>query len=130
MIVRGSIRLKFVHAVAVLLFLTMAVIQLNDPDPLYWFTVYAAVAGLAGSCFVGKHSAPVSRIALGMVLAGLLMSAPGAVDYMAAQDFSSIYGQMMAEKPYVEAAREFGGLAIAALYLLLVERWMLSAGRA
>lgn len=130
MIVRGSIRLKFVHAVAVLLFLTMAVIQLNDPDPLYWFSVYAVVAWLAGGCFVGRRSAPVSRIALGMVLAGLLMSAPGAVDYMAAQDFSSIYGQMMAEKPYVEAAREFGGLAIAALYLLLVERWMLSAGRA
>ena len=117
----GTRMLKYFHSIAALLFLTMAVIQLNDPDPLYWVAAYLAVAIVSGARYFGNSLEVLSKIALGMVLAGLLISVPGVIDYFAAEDYASIYGRMAVEKPYIESAREFGGLSIAVLYLTLSE---------
>lgn len=54
------------------------------------------------------------------VIPGLLISMPGTGDYFAAEDYGSIYGGMSAEKPYIESAREFGGLFVA-LGLIFLE---------
>lgn len=99
----------------------MAAIQLNDPDPLYWVAVYLAAALLSGALCFGSRLQTLSKVVLGMVLAGLLISGPGVIEYFAAQDYSSIYGSMSGDKPYVESAREFGGLVIVAIYLALFE---------
>jgi len=99
----------------------MAYIQLNDPDPIYWVAVYAITAIIAGANFFGKRLENFSKVAIGMVIAGILISAPGAIDYFAANDYSSIYDKMNPNKPYIESAREFGGLFIAAIYLLIFE---------
>ena len=113
--------MKYLHLVVGALFFTMAAIQLNDPDPLYWVAVYLAVAGVAGLRFMSAASQLLPRIVLGMVIAGLLMSAPGFVEYLSTDDLLPIYGPMMEDKPYIESTREFGGLFIAIVYLLLFE---------
>ena len=112
---------KFFHIMASLLFFTMAAIQLNDPDPLYWVVAYLTAAIIAGGLCFGKRQETLSKVSMGMILAGLLMSGPGAMEYFASGDYGSIYGSMLAAKPYVESAREFGGLLIAFIYLALFE---------
>jgi hypothetical protein len=99
----------------------MAFIQLNDPDPLYWVAVYFAAALLCGGLCFGSRLETLSKVVVGMVLAGLFISGPGVIEYFAATDYSSIYGKMSGEKPYVESAREFAGLVIVAIYLALFE---------
>ena len=61
-------------------------------------------------------------VAVGMVLAGLLIAAPGSIDYLTSGDYASISGEMMAEKAYVESAREFIGLLMAAACLFYYGR--------
>lgn len=110
---------KLFQGIATLLFFTMAAIQLNDPDPLYWIVVYLAAALLSGALCFGSRLETLSKVVMGMVLAGLLISGPGFIDYFVSQDYSSIYGGMSGDKPYIESAREFGGLMIVAIYLAL-----------
>ncbi len=114
--------MRVVHAIVALVFLTLAAIQLNDPDPAYWVAVYAVVAAVPGARIFGHRSTTTLVFAGGMVLAGLLIAAPGFVDYLASGDYASIGGEMMEEKPYVESAREFAGLLIAAVGLFLYGR--------
>ena len=114
--------MKYLHIPAALLFLLMAVIQLNDPDPLYWFSVYLASAGVAVVQFLGKESLAYFYLTLGMLLAGLLMSFPGTLDYLSAGDFTSITGKMSGEKPYIESVREFIGLLIVVAYFVVIGR--------
>jgi len=105
----------------------MAAIQLNDPDPLYWVLVYLAASVVAGNRYLDSGLTTFTSITTGMVLAGILIAFPGTIEYFMADvfmegNFTSIYGEMTAEKPYIESAREFGGLFIAAIYLLLCKR--------
>ena len=113
--------MRALHVIAALLFVTMTVIQLNDPYPLYWVVVYSAVALVAVLRCVGIRAASFSKIVIGMTVAGILIAAPGTVDYFVEGDYDSIYGQMSAEKPYIESAREFGGLFAAFIYLVIAE---------
>jgi len=111
--------MKAVHGGAVLLFLMVAYVQMNDPDPLYWVVVYLLVGGIAVTRMVGRTGGWGVRVAVGMVLAGLLASGPGFVSYFTSGDYGSIYGKMAMDKPYVESVREFLGLVVAGLYLTL-----------
>jgi len=109
--------MKYLHAIIALLFVVTAALQWNDPDPLYWIVTYIAVAVVAGAACLGRPLVALSRITIGLSLAGLLIAAQGAGDYLAANDYGSITQGMSAEKPYIEPAREFGGLLLALGYL-------------
>jgi len=114
--------MRLVHAIVAMVFVFMAAIQLNDPDPAYWIVVYVAVAAVPAARIFGYRLRKVVLIAGGMVLAGFIIALPGAVDYLASGDFASISGKMLGEKPYVESAREFIGLLMAAVCLLYYGR--------
>jgi len=100
----------------------MAAIQLNDPDPVYWVAVYVVVAAVPAARIFGRRLPTTAAVAAGMVLAGLLIAAPGFVDYLASGDYAAIGEKMMDEKPYVETAREVVGLLIAAVGLIFYDR--------
>jgi hypothetical protein len=119
---RTTVWYKTVATVATLVFILMAALQLNDPDPLYWFLVYAAVAVVAAAAVVGRHLPRFALITLGMVIAGVLIAVPGFVDYLQSGEWGSIGEHMSDEAPYIEQGREFVGLLIAAAALLLLIR--------
>ena len=104
------------------LFAWMAVIQFNDPDPLYWFTVYAATAIVTLAVALGRPLPRFALVVLGLVIAGMLIAAPGILQYVQSGDFASINDKMRPDKPYIESAREFIGLAIAGTALLALLR--------
>ncbi|HUU73061.1 MAG TPA: transmembrane 220 family protein [Burkholderiales bacterium] len=106
------------HAVFTLVFVMMAAIQLNDPDPTYWIAVYALVAAIPAARIFGRRLPGISVLTAGMVLAGMLIAGPGFIDFLVSGDYASINDKMSAEKPYVESAREFIGLLMAAVCLI------------
>ena len=108
---------KISAIVAALVFALMAAIQWNDPDPLYWFVVYAAVAVVAVTAAMGRAYPRFALVTLGAVIAGALIAVPGFVDYLQSGNWGAIGEHMNDEEPYIEQGREFVGLLIAAAVL-------------
>ncbi|MFT7653369.1 MAG: hypothetical protein ACI9UU_002480 [Candidatus Azotimanducaceae bacterium] len=108
---------KFGHLLASLVLIVMAGLQFNDPDPSFWVAMYGIAAMMPIATLLGRRLPTIFYIAGGMLLAGLLISLPGFIDYLDSGDFGAIGGEMTASKPYVESAREFLGTAIAAFVL-------------
>ncbi len=113
------------HLSLVVLYFYMAEVQLNDPDPLYWICTYGFAALFPLSRVFGRDIAKFAPFALGLVVAGLLASAPGFLDYLRSGDYSSLTGSMSLA-PYVEYAREFLGLIIATVGILFY--WLRPSG--
>ena len=109
--------LSIVHLAAVGLFLCIAWVQLNDPDPWYWIAVYGLTAAVPIGKLLNRPNQAIVWIATGMICSGLLISAPGFAQYLSSGDYAAISGEMMGSKPYIESAREFGGLLIAGCIL-------------
>ena len=108
---------KFGHLLASLVLIFMAGLQLNDPDPSFWVALYGVSAIMPIATLLGRRLPTTLHIAVGMLLAGLLISFPGFIDYISSGDFGAIGNEMTASKPYVESAREFLGTSIAACVL-------------
>ena len=91
-------------------FLSMGALQLNDPDPLYWVTVYAMTALIPHGHLVQPHYASLFWITAGMVFAGLLQSFSGFIDFAVTGDWGLLTAPMTDKLPAIEYAREFLGL--------------------
>ena len=114
--------MKAFHFVAALLFFFIGVLQLNDPDPIYWVAVYGGTALIALAKALGRYSDFWAAVAIGAVLAGILQAIPFFIEYLQAGEFGSIFGEMR-DRDFVEPTREFGGLLIAlALLVYYVKR--------
>jgi glucan phosphoethanolaminetransferase (alkaline phosphatase superfamily) len=98
-----------------LLFLLFAFVQLNDPDPEVWASIYVVAAIFSVLAVRGKHP----LIPLGLVIVACLV---GAVYYFP-ESVSSWISQEMEQKdltmktPQMEEARETFGLLLIALVL-------------
>lgn len=87
-----------------------ALVQLNDPDPLLWFAVYAAAAVLV-VLPVGRWvwRAHVALAAMALLWAATLV--PGALELPAV---GMLADEMKAATPAIELAREALGLLLVA----------------
>ena len=110
------------------LFLVMAFIQLNDPDPALWVLLYLSIAILPAACFWQRRLPIFWGVSAGIAAACLALSFAGFVDFIRFGDYASIGGDMTAEKPYVESAREFLGTLIGVSCLLGYRRWHTASG--
>ena len=109
--------MKITYLVVAALVFVMAALQFNDPDPIYWIAVYSATALVIAARAFGRVSRFWSGVALGGVLAGMLISVGGFLAYLSSAAFGSIFGDMLASPSYVEETREFLGLAICLIAL-------------
>ncbi|MEL0152574.1 MAG: transmembrane 220 family protein [Halieaceae bacterium] len=104
-------RLKLILPVFLsVFFLGMGALQLNDPDPLYWVTVYAMTALIPHRHLLQRHYAIIFWTTAGMVFAGLLQSFSGFIDFVSAGDWGLLTAPMTDKLPAIEYAREFLGL--------------------
>jgi hypothetical protein len=102
--------------------LVVAALQFNDPDPVYWVAVYTGAATVIGARALGHHNEFWTAVAVGGVLAGMLMTVAGFGEYLLSGDYGSIFGEMLLSKPYVEETRECLGLALTLVALLFAGR--------
>lgn len=111
---------KITNIAFFILFTLFAAVQLNDPDALHWFLIYAAVA----ITFLLAIYVNIPKQILWILFFGLLIYASVHIayffDWIKIDHKEEIFGKMVYEKPYLEGTREFLGLIIAALALLFL----------
>ncbi|MFD1162392.1 transmembrane 220 family protein [Hwangdonia seohaensis] len=105
---------KIINYILCVLFIIFAVIQLNDPDSLLWFSIYFIVAII---CLYNSFK-PIPKPLLIIILVALLIYSAFHfslfIDYLNTENKEEIFGEMVYDKPYLEGTREFIGLLIAA----------------
>ncbi|UXP31969.1 transmembrane 220 family protein [Reichenbachiella agarivorans] len=105
---------KIFSALYFLIFAAFAYLQFNDPDPMFWITIYGMVAIVSMLRLFGLYH----RWGFFVITISLLGIAcfylPGLVEYLIQPNKNEIVGQMVYKKPYIEETREFIGLLMAA----------------
>ncbi|WNJ19812.1 transmembrane 220 family protein [Pontibacter sp. G13] len=103
------------------LFSLFAWFQLNDPDGVVWAVFYGVIAVYAALTRPGRMTLPL-LILLIFCLSGMVAFAGGFVEFLTNQDNIGFAEGMQNNYPYIEEAREFGGLTIAAMMVMLLYR--------
>ena len=104
--------MKIAYWIIALLFLSFALVQYNDPDPLRWMLLYGAVAVLYGLAALGRTHRRLALAGLIVALVWATTYVPAFLDWLN-MGAPSIVGTMKAEILYVELTREFLGLVLA-----------------
>ena len=118
--------LKLVHAFFCLLLTYTAWLQLNDPDPLFWCSLYLLAAAAPAMHLLQrprKYRTFILGISVGFCFAGIAMAAHGVLDYMPHLKDESIIQDMSPDRPYIEETREFLGTLIA-LAIIACYAWL------
>lgn len=99
-------------------FSLFAFVQLNDPDPIQWVTIYGIVALVSLlSIFNNIPKGLIYFISIALLIyAGFHFTY--FMDYLQIEDKKELFGKMVYEKPYLEGTREFLGLIMAAVAVL------------
>ena len=103
-------------------FILFAALQYNDPDPYIWMPIYLYTAVLCWLAARDKFypKAYLAGIALYAVYALYkVFDANGLIDWLTKHDAQNIAETMKAEKPWIEESREFFGLVILIVVLLI-----------
>jgi len=114
--------MKIFNLIFCILFVFSAALQYNDPDPWLWIPIYMYAAILCWLAFRGKYfpRAYLLGIAGFIVYAVILFfEEDGVLDWLTKHNAANIAGSMKAEKPWIEDTREFFGLMIMIIVLLI-----------
>lgn len=114
--------MKSFNLIFTFLFILFAGLQYNDPDPFLWIPIYLFAAFL---CWKASRGIYHKRLMwLGFCLYGLyavylLLDKNGVISWASEHAAESLVTSMKAEKPWIEETREFGGLLILMVVLLV-----------
>lgn len=91
-----------------------AAVQYNDPDPVLWIGLYGAGSLLLALAALGWRSRWATLAVLVAYAAVGITVLPGFVEWLLHHPGSDLTAPMSADRPHIEASREFVGLVIAA----------------
>jgi hypothetical protein len=114
--------MKYFNLVFAILFVLFAGLQYNDPDPYWWIPIYLYAAVLCWLASRGKYfpKAYLAGIAVYLAYAVyLFFTKDGVLDWAREHDAENLVQTMKAEKPWIEDTREFGGLLILIVVMLI-----------
>ncbi len=114
--------LKIFNIFFCITFIFFAALQYNDPDPYLWMPIYLYAAVLCWLAFRNKYypRAYLLGIAVYAIYATYkFFDENGVWDWATKHNFANITETMQAEKPWVEETREFFGLVILIVVLLI-----------
>ena len=108
--------MKIFHIVLSVLFVLFAVVQVNDPDPWAWVTMYAFVAGNFAFAAFQKFNRYAIWGGMLVCVVWFFTLIPDFIDWVN-MGMPSITSSMKAEEPHIELTREFLGLLICLIAL-------------
>ncbi len=114
--------MKIFNLLFCILFVFSAALQYNDPDPYIWIPIYGYGAILCWMAFRGNYypRAYLAGIAAYTVYAiFLFFEKDGVWDWATKHNAEDIAQTMKAETPWIEDTREFFGLLILIVVLLI-----------
>ncbi|ANW96044.1 hypothetical protein AXE80_07030 [Wenyingzhuangia fucanilytica] len=112
MTLKTSKKNTFINIFLFLTFIAFALLQLNDPDPIIWFSIYLTISLI---CLLVNFIHISNKIIIAYII--ILILYAGAhfsylIDWLHTSQKDEIFGKMVYEKPYLEGSREFIGLAM------------------
>jgi hypothetical protein len=114
--------MKIFNLLFCLLFIFSAALQYNDPDPYVWMPIYLYGAVFCWLAFRNKFYPKAYLLGI-LVYAGYaaykFFDKDGVLDWIKYHDAENIAETMKATKPWVEETREFFGLVILIVVLLI-----------
>jgi hypothetical protein len=119
--------MKAFNIIFIILFLISAVLQYNDPDPYVWVPIYLFGAYLCFQAISRKYNPFLYVIGLVVYLGYalyLFFDKQGVVSWAGEHNAENIVQSMKAAKPWIEETREFGGLLILIIVLLINMFWL------
>jgi hypothetical protein len=119
---KSPLALKIFNLVFCILFIISAGLQYNDSDPYVWMPIYLYTAVLCWLAFRDKFY-PVAYWLGILVYSGyagfLFFTKDGVWDWEKMHDGQNIASEMKAAQPWIEQTREFFGLVILIVVLLV-----------
>lgn len=114
--------MKIFNLLFCILFVFSAALQYNDPDPYIWIPIYGYGAILCWMAFRGNYyprAYLVGITAYTVYAIFLFFEKDGVWDWLTKHNAEDIAQTMKAETPWIEDTREFFGLLILIVVLLI-----------
>ncbi len=124
--------MKVLNIFFIILFLLSAALQYNDPDPYIWMPVYLYGALLCFLALKKRYNFFLYTIGL-LVYTGyavyLVYEKNGVLSWLNKHNTENILQSMKATKPWIEETREFLGLLILIVALIINMIWLFRSKR-
>ena len=114
--------MKTLNLFFIILFVFSAALQYNDPDPYVWIPIYlyaAVLCALAAKKKFYPMAYWIGIVVYGVYAAYEFFAKDGVLDWMQKHHAENIASTMKAETPWIEETREFFGLIILIVVLLM-----------
>jgi hypothetical protein len=124
--------MKIVNWIFVILFVLAAALQYNDPDPYIWIPLYLYGAFLCYQATQKKYNRPLYFVGLAVYISYaifLFVDTDGVLSWMQEHEAENIVQSMKATKPWIEETREFFGLFLLIIALVMNMIWMRNVKR-
>ncbi|HEX6224750.1 MAG TPA: transmembrane 220 family protein [Chryseolinea sp.] len=112
--------MRIVNFILAVLFLLFAFVQINDPDPVLWILIYGAMAVLSIMAIFEFYP---TKFTIGLLVLYALYGivyVPGVLEWLKQEDKSMLFDDVAKmQYPYVEEAREFLGLFVCIIVLII-----------
>jgi general stress protein CsbA len=114
--------LKLFNIFFCIIFILFAAVQYNDPDPYVWMPLYLYTAVLCWLAFRNKYFPSAYLLGIAVYTAYAIykfFDRNGVWDWITKHHEANIASTMKAEQPWIEETREFFGLVILIIVLLV-----------
>lgn len=119
--------MKVFNIIFIIVFILSAALQYNDPDPYVWMPIYLYGAYLCYQAIYRRYNPVLYIIGLVVYIAYaiyLFFDKQGVLNWAEEHNAENIAQTMKATKPWIEETREFGGLLILIVVLLINMIWL------
>jgi hypothetical protein len=112
--------MKIVNLVLAVMFLAFAFVQINDPDPVVWILIYGSMAVICIMAAFNYYRKVAMFLLLAVFMTYAFFLIPGMREWLAQEDRSILFDDIAKmQHLYVEEAREFLGLMICVIVLVI-----------
>jgi hypothetical protein len=112
--------MKAVNLLLAVMFVVFAFLQINDPDPVVWILIYGALAVV---CVLAAFRNYPRIVIIGLLIGLTVYSfvfIDGVKEWFSQEDKSALFDDIAKmEHPYIEESREFLGLMICIIVLII-----------
>ena len=119
--------MKVFNVFFIIVFVFSAALQYNDPDPYIWVPIYLYAALLCYWAIKKKYNPTLYFIGLAVYIPYaiyLFISKTGVLNWITEHHGENIAETMKATKPWIEETREFFGLMIVVVVLVINMIWL------
>lgn len=102
------------------MFVVFAFLQLNDPDPITWISIYGAMAVTCVLAAFRRYYIPAYIVLLVVYIAYSFSSLPSVLRWLRSDDKAMLFDNVAKmQNLYIEESREYLGLMICVVVLIM-----------